>query len=302
MTVQKCFSVRSARGRFHFVDTPSASRLLVAAVPLVLAHWAVVPAAQARAYPDKPIRLVVPYAPGGTSDIVARLIAAPLWNVIGQPVIADNRPGAGSNIGAEIVAKAAPDGYTQRFGSAANLNIHLHCLMLDGVYRSTGDEAVFQKARAPIRAELEGLLEKIIARLMKMLTRQGYLVEEEGVSCRADIDADNPLRSLQAASGRCGVRIIIERAKFLPNTVRLTAWRADDKVADSEKGGLNLFAVVTIRNGRKPCSSATTSRRRTPTKSAATTRSSTRPSWWWKIPRTRISMSPGAARAVSTAK
>ena len=55
-------------------------------------------------------------------------------------------------------------------------------------------------ARAPTRAELEGLLDKIIVRLMKMLTRQGYLVEEQGVSYIADIDPDNPLRSLQAAS------------------------------------------------------------------------------------------------------
>ena len=65
----------------------------------------------------------------------------------------------------------------------------LHCLVLDGVYRGTGDEALFQEARAPTRAELEGLLEKIIARLLKMLTRLGDLVEEQGMSYLADIDA-----------------------------------------------------------------------------------------------------------------
>ncbi len=66
----------------------------------------------------------------------------------------------------------------QRFGSAANLNIHLHCLVLDGVYRRTEGEPVFQAARAPSRDELAALLEKIIARLLKMLTRLGYLIEE----------------------------------------------------------------------------------------------------------------------------
>jgi hypothetical protein len=57
------------------------------------------------------------------------------------------------------------------------LNIHLHCLLLDRVYRRTEGEPAFQAARAPTRAELEGLLDKIIVRLMKMLRRQGHLVE-----------------------------------------------------------------------------------------------------------------------------
>jgi len=68
----------------------------------------------------------------------------------------------------------------QRFGSAANLNIRVHCLALDGVYRRTEGEPEFQKARAPSRDELAGLLDKIIARLMKMLTLLGYLIEEQG--------------------------------------------------------------------------------------------------------------------------
>ena len=59
----------------------------------------------------------------------------------------------------------------QRFGSAANLNIHLHCLELDGVYRRTGGEPVFQEARAPTGEELQGLLEKTIVLLIKKLTR-----------------------------------------------------------------------------------------------------------------------------------
>jgi len=89
-----------------FMQTFLASMLLLAPALLVT------PAAYAQSYPERPLRLVVPFATGGTSDILARLIAPGLWNAMGQPVIADNRPGAGSNVGSEIVAKAAPDGYT----------------------------------------------------------------------------------------------------------------------------------------------------------------------------------------------
>ena len=70
--------------------------------------------------------------------------------------------------------------------------------MLDGVYRRTEGEPVFQQARAPTGEELQGLLEKIIVRLLRMLIRQGYLVEEEGITYIADRDVDNPLASLQA--------------------------------------------------------------------------------------------------------
>jgi len=80
-------------------------------VILVIAG-AAVPGAHAQTYPDHPLRLVVPFATGGTSDILARFVAPPLWQALGQPVVVDNRPGAGSNVGNEIVAKAAPDGYT----------------------------------------------------------------------------------------------------------------------------------------------------------------------------------------------
>ncbi len=63
-------------------------------------------------WPARPIRLVVPYPPGGSSDIIARSIGQPLSEALGQPVIVDNKPGANGNLGADAVAKAAPDGYT----------------------------------------------------------------------------------------------------------------------------------------------------------------------------------------------
>jgi tripartite-type tricarboxylate transporter receptor subunit TctC len=63
-------------------------------------------------YPDKPIRLIVPFAAGGPSDVLARVIAQKLNVVFNQPVIADNKPGAGTNLAADFVAKSAPDGYT----------------------------------------------------------------------------------------------------------------------------------------------------------------------------------------------
>ena len=75
----------------------------------------IAPAAAAD-YPNRPIRVVVPYAGAGTMDIAARIIFERVSRTIGQPVLIDNRPGAGGTIGTEQVAKAAPDGYTLVLG------------------------------------------------------------------------------------------------------------------------------------------------------------------------------------------
>jgi len=76
--------------------------------------------AQEANYPNKPIRLIVGYAPGGATDIVARSIAIKLQETLGQSVIVENRAGAGSNIASEFVARSAPDGYTLLLGTIAN--------------------------------------------------------------------------------------------------------------------------------------------------------------------------------------
>ena len=78
----------------------------------ILGSFVAVSAVSAQSFPSKPVRIVVPSSAGGGADTTARLLAQRLSDVFGQQVVVDNRPGAGNIIGTELVAKAAPDGYT----------------------------------------------------------------------------------------------------------------------------------------------------------------------------------------------
>jgi len=103
--------------------------LLFAASAALAAAAASCPAHAQDAWPIKPIRLVVPFAPGGSTDVIARMMAQKLSELWGQTVLVDNRAGAGGNLGADIVAKSPPDGYTLLLGSGSitiNPQIYKH--------------------------------------------------------------------------------------------------------------------------------------------------------------------------------
>ncbi len=96
--------------------------------------------AAAQDFPVRPIRMIVPYAPGGNVDISARIVGPGLTELLGQPIVVDNRPGGGGNVGAGLVAKAPPDGYTLLVGSSGPLSIN-PVVFKDVPYDSTKDFA-----------------------------------------------------------------------------------------------------------------------------------------------------------------
>jgi len=107
-------------------------RVFAIATALALGALAAVPFAAAQGtYPTKPVRIVVPFPAGGTTDILARAAAQRLTETLGQSVVVDNRPGAGGNIGAELVAKAPPDGHTLLMGTVGThaINASLYAKM-----------------------------------------------------------------------------------------------------------------------------------------------------------------------------
>lgn len=105
----------------HSPTRRGALRALSAVAGATIAALSLHAPAQAQAYPDKPVRVVVGFAPGGTNDIAARLVAARLQERLKQAFVVDNKPGAGSAIGNDFVAKAKPDGYTLLVSSSGGL-------------------------------------------------------------------------------------------------------------------------------------------------------------------------------------
>jgi tripartite-type tricarboxylate transporter receptor subunit TctC len=102
---------------------PISRRRLIASLGLAPA-LALLPRVAFAKYPDRPIRLIVPFAAGGNADIVGRLVGERISSALGQPVVVDNRGGAGGSIGAEAVARSAPDGYTLLVGSNGPLTVN----------------------------------------------------------------------------------------------------------------------------------------------------------------------------------
>ena len=115
---------RTMSKTFTPLSPSSRRRLLASAAAFSLA--AVLPGASfaQAAWPTKPVRIVVPFAAGGTTDILARAVAQELSKSFGQSFVVDNKPGAGGNIGADLVAKSAPDGYTLLMGTVGTQSIN----------------------------------------------------------------------------------------------------------------------------------------------------------------------------------
>ncbi len=106
----------ATRAHRRRIPEPLRRALAACGIGLTLA-FAAAPAGAAGDYPSRPVHLIVPFPPGGGADILARTVMPRIEKTLGQPIVIENKPGAGGNVGAEYVARAAPDGYTLLYGT-----------------------------------------------------------------------------------------------------------------------------------------------------------------------------------------
>ena len=118
----------------------------------------------AQTYPSKPVRLILPYPPGGATDILGRIIGQKFADQFGQPFVPENRPGAGGNIGTEIAAKAQPDGYTIVLASPA-------LVISPGLYKKLNYDPI--KDLAPISMVLQGPYVLLVRPSLPVKSSQG---------------------------------------------------------------------------------------------------------------------------------
>jgi tripartite-type tricarboxylate transporter receptor subunit TctC len=130
-------------------------------------------------WPTKPIRWVVPYPPGGGTDQVSRLVAEKLSTALGQPVVVDNKPGASTMIGAEAVAKAAPDGYTLLLGQPTSLSVNQH-LFAKLPYDPAGFAPISQLVRYPLFLVVDPAMKVDSAKDLFAMAQKGNLTYATG--------------------------------------------------------------------------------------------------------------------------
>lgn len=125
-----CLQCNGVMGSRAFVFKGGNDTLVWLGLLVTAMQWAVLSDSYAQTYPTKPIRVMVPFPPGGTPDIQIRLMADHLTKSMGQPIVVDNRGGASGTIAMEITARAQPDGYTLLIGTVGNWTVNPHLLKL----------------------------------------------------------------------------------------------------------------------------------------------------------------------------
>lgn len=164
---------------------------------LALAAW-LPGAARAQDYPSKPIHLIVPYAPGGTTDVLARIVAEKLQVLLKQPIVIDSRPGANGMLGGELAARAAPDGHTLLLtvASAMTLNPSLYKMRYDPL--------------------------KDLAPISMMINATGLVVVHPSVTATTVKElvllAKAQPGKLNAAAGTSGLQLLLEKFKAATGT------------------------------------------------------------------------------------